>query len=414
MQAINTLDELDAMLGECDRAATDDDLRRVFSRFMMSPQAALPAEVRADPLGDAYHSAQMSLYERISGRTYSLLNEHTPFDVAAAVTRPFPYSTGSCSTAGDHLVTIGQFLKVLSLAPESRILELGPGWGNTTLALAALGHRVTAVDVEPSFCELIRRRAAQSGLEIEVVDADFRWVNTVEQPYDAIIFFECFHHAADHLTLLRSLHHALRPGGRVYLGAEPILTDFPIPWGIRLDGQSLWSVRKFGWMELGFSKAYFEQAFAATGWIGTQHALPGPATWELRRSAEPLEFMANDPRLASLTGTRTPTSIRLAHAPQGFAVFGPYIPLSPGRFVAGLWLDGNADAAGQATMDICVKSGTKILSSRSVAMAELEPGVPCLELAFTLDAFYEDVEVRLANEEGFTGCFTKLTITPAA
>lgn len=412
MQMINTLDELDAMLGECEQAATDDELRRVFSRFMMSPEAGMPEEVRADPFGDAYHSAQMSLYERISGRTYSLLNEHTPFNVSAAVTRPFPYSTGSCSTAGDHLVTIGQFLKVLNLPSGSRILELGPGWGNITLALAALGHRVTAVDIEPGFCELIRRRAAQSGLEIEVIEADFRWVGDVEQPYDAVIFFECFHHAADHLTLLRSLHRALKPGGRVYLGAEPILIDFPVPWGLRLDGQSLWSIRKFGWMELGFSNKYFEQALAATGWVGIQHSSPGPGTWELRRSTESIEFMASDPRLGSLTGTCTHVGIRLAHAVPGFAVFGPYIPLSPGRFVARLWLHADVNAAGQGTMDICVEAGMKVVSSRHVSIDELEDNNSCLELAFTLDSFYKNVEVRFANEDGFTGCFTKLTITP--
>jgi hypothetical protein len=34
--------------------------------------------------------------------------------------------------------------------------------------------------------------------------------------------------------------------------AEPITDDFGEPWGLRLDGMSAWSIRKHGWLELGF------------------------------------------------------------------------------------------------------------------------------------------------------------------
>lgn len=412
MRAISSLDELDMMLAECDRAATDDDLRQVFTCFEMAPSGIF-AGAGTDPLSGAYHAAQMAFYERISGRAYTLKNEHTPFDVAAAIARPFPYSTGSCTTAGDHFITIGQFLKVLRLAPGSRILELGPGWGNLTLALAALGHRVTAVDVEPRFCDLIRTRASQAGLDIDVVNADFGWVASVEQPYDAVVFFECFHHAADHLKLLRDLHHALKPGGRIYLGAEPILADFPVPWGLRMDGQSLWSIRKFGWMELGFNNEYFEHALAATGWSGTRHAAPGPATWELRRSDEPLEIAATDARFGSVTGRRTPNGIQLTRAASGYALFGPYVPLAPGNYVARLWLDGTEPAEGRGKVDVCVQTGAKVVSSRQVAVPSTAGQARCFELLFTLEEQYDDVEVRFTNDDGFTGCITKLLISPS-
>lgn len=240
MQIIKTLAELDQKLKECDcaGAVSDDRLRAVFATFRMDRPDGLPT----DPFSEEYHQFQMRLYRNISGKDYSTANEATIFDVASAARRPFPYATGSCITLGEQLMAIGFAMRSMALAPHSRVLELGAGWGNTTLMLAELGHQVTALDVEPRFCELIRQRAAQRDLAIEVVNADFMWVEEVRVPFDAVIFFELFHHAENHMRLLRALRQAITPEGRIFFGAEPIQPDFPQPWGLRLDGQSLWSI----------------------------------------------------------------------------------------------------------------------------------------------------------------------------
>ena len=47
---------------------------------------------------------------------------------------------------------IGFVLRSMALAPSSRVLEFGAGWGTTSLWLAQLGHHVTVVDIEPCFC----------------------------------------------------------------------------------------------------------------------------------------------------------------------------------------------------------------------------------------------------------------------
>lgn len=54
--------------------------------------------------------------------------------------------------------------------------------------------------------------------------------------FDAILFFECFHHCSDHRELIRKLAVALVPEGRVYFAAEPIDDSFAMPWGLRLMG----------------------------------------------------------------------------------------------------------------------------------------------------------------------------------
>jgi SAM-dependent methyltransferase len=239
MQTIRDIAELDAKIEECNRAeaVSDDAMRAVFGTFQMDPPASLPA----DPFGPEYRDFQLELYRRVSGRPYSTGNEETPFDVERAVLRPFPFTTGSCVTTGEHFMAVGFLLRAMALPPNSRVLEFGPGWGNTTIMLAKLGHRVTAVDIEGRFCELLRRRAEREGVEIEVVNADFLWVEEAAEArrFDTVLFFECFHHCADHLRLLRALRGALAPGGRVFFGAEPIAPGFPMPWGLRLDGCSL-------------------------------------------------------------------------------------------------------------------------------------------------------------------------------
>ncbi len=285
MQVISTLAELAAKIAECNGLLvheSDDAMRRMFNTFRMD----FSSEAPADPFGPAYREFQMSLYERMAGKPYALANERTHFDVDGMVDRPFPYYLQSSSTAGHHLLAIGFMLCKLDVPPRSRIVEFGPGWGNTTLELARNGFHVTAVDIEPNFCEVVRRRALTSGLAIDVVEADFFWSESGDRQFDAALFFECFHHCDDHIRLLRALHKVVVPGGSVFLASEPIIEDYGTPWGVRMDGEALWAARNFGWLELGFDEAYFREALSRTGWSGIKHVcatVPWASVWQLRR-----------------------------------------------------------------------------------------------------------------------------------
>ncbi|MDX8512384.1 class I SAM-dependent methyltransferase [Mesorhizobium captivum] len=285
MEIVSNMQQLDAKLAECEAAAQESDsaLRRVFSTFRMD----FSNEVPADPFSSEYMDFQICLYRKISGKDYSPYNEQSKFNVTMADRRPFPFNSGSCKTVGYFTMGAGFLLNTLDLAPGARVVEFGPGWGNTTIAMAMLGLDVTAVDIESDFCELLELRARRHEVDVKVVNADFMWAENVQDPFDAAIFFECFHHCSDHMRLLNALRTAVKPGGRVYFAAEPIVPDFPIPWGLRMDGESLWAIRRNGWMELGFSECYFQDALARTGWMATKHVLPDlgwAAVWEARRS----------------------------------------------------------------------------------------------------------------------------------
>ncbi|SAL56614.1 Mg-protoporphyrin IX methyl transferase [Caballeronia udeis] len=283
MKILKTVDELDEEIRKCDAVSSDTELRALFRTFKMKYSKA-----DEDPFSMAYATAQFKLYEEISGQPYRLQNEETKFDLDAVAVRPFPYSTGSTQVVGDQLFAIGSLMRRMKIPSGGRILEFGPGWGNTTIAFAKAGFQVTAVDIEKRFCELLERRAAQAHVSLSVINDDFMWAESVSEPYDAVVFFECFHHCADHMRLLRALQKTLKINGRIYFLGEPITRRFRIAWGLRLDGESLWAVRKHGWLELGFNETYFERALAGAGLRGMKYqSLTTTATvWEIGRIDE--------------------------------------------------------------------------------------------------------------------------------
>jgi hypothetical protein len=103
------------------------------------------------------------------------------------------------------------------------------------------------------------------GKQVELFAEDMLNFRT-EEKYDAAVFFECFHHCSNHLKMLANLHHIIKDDGVIAFASEPI-TDFPYPWGLRLDGMSVWSIRKFGWLELGFNTSYFLKTLLLMGWV---------------------------------------------------------------------------------------------------------------------------------------------------
>lgn len=261
---ITTLAELDAQLRELDAAGavSDDALRQGFTTFYMDFPWPLPA----NPDSAAYRDLQFRFYEWLHGKPYASSNEVSSFDVDQALRSPFPYCTRSAQTIGGQLIAIGHILRSFDLPAGASVLEFGPGWGNTTLQLARSGYRVTTIDIERNFVELIEKRARGENLDVDVRQGDFSAIHSLGQRYDGVLFFECFHHCDDPAALVAGLDAVVAPGGKVVFAAEPISDHFPMPWGLRLDGESLWAIRKNGWLELGFQETWFRGLLARHGW----------------------------------------------------------------------------------------------------------------------------------------------------
>ena len=405
MQIVRTIAELDAKLTECDDAGRDseDRKRALLGGFRMEAPQDLPS----DPFSPDYRGAQLAFYEAIAGHAYSPEYEATKFDVDAYVQRPFPFYTESSAVAGEYFMAIGAVLHAMALPPGSRVLEFGAGWAWTSLMLAQLGHKVTVIDIEPCYCELIARRAAREGVEIEVVNDDFFCIETMQREFDAVLFYSCFHHCDDHMRLLRALKGVTAADGRIYFGAEPIEADFPYPWGVRLDGRALWDVRKNGWLELGFRDDYFVTALMRAGWFPRRVQTEGTGVWEARRlEGLSFRFAASGPEVRTQIGAVRGDALVLDGRTQGTAVYGPYIDLPAGAYLARIGFLGGRAPRGPTVMDIAAEAG-----ERRIAELSLSDG-PLAEIPFRLDAHARNVEVRLHVEKGFTGEIEYVEIAP--
>lgn len=115
--------------------------------------------------------------------------------------------------------------------PGARLLDVPCGNGRHSLALAALGYRVSGVDLAHGF--ISEARAAQSGAGAEFIQADMRNLPWQAEFDGAFCFGNSFGYL-DHAAMeafVRAIAGALKPGARFIIDhpmvAEAILPNFP-------------------------------------------------------------------------------------------------------------------------------------------------------------------------------------------
>lgn len=237
-----------------------------------------------DPFSDEYRELAMRIYFEVRG------GEHADYQperdeasgsgvVANVFSEVSPWSFRDTSFIAEMLFSWGHILRLLDTngAANTRVLEYGPGSGQILLTLARSGCEAHAVDIDAASLESVAEQARLMGLTVHTERAVFG-EGFEGQLFDCIIFFEAFHHAADFQALSRRLQERLAPGGKVIFCGEPIVPQaggpVPYPWGPRLDGLSAFCIRRFGWMELGFTREFFVEMLRATGWQVQYHPFP--------------------------------------------------------------------------------------------------------------------------------------------
>ncbi|GAG14209.1 unnamed protein product, partial [marine sediment metagenome] len=65
-------------------------------------------------------------------------------------------------------------VEALALPAESRILDLCCGVGRHTVPLASRGYRMVGLDLDEAALALARQRAQDSGVDVELVQAEMR------------------------------------------------------------------------------------------------------------------------------------------------------------------------------------------------------------------------------------------------
>jgi len=239
-----------------------------------------------DPFSADYRAKAMRLYLDLRGRAddgyQPEVHELTgdtglPADIWR---NSSPWSFRSSQMAAEFLVCWGHIMRLLELPNDSSasILEYGSGSGQLLLLLARMGLDVHAVDIDQPSLDLVAAQANAMGLEVKREKAVFG-EGFEGKRFDRIIFFEAFHHAWDFEKLLKRLSDRLAPGGLLIMCGEPVVSDptesIPFPWGPRLDALSIFCMRHFGWMELGFREDFLFDVFNLHGWLITDHQIAG-------------------------------------------------------------------------------------------------------------------------------------------
>ena len=382
---------IDNFLLKLESARDDDQLRSLFTEFSVDYDQNIPE----DPFSSEYRDHQLALYASLAKKEYSINNEVTKFNISEMVQSPFPYCHESFQTVGDTLLAIGFLIKKMALPKGSRILEFGPGWGNTSVELAKTGYEVIAVDIEENFVKLITERAKKEGLQnLKSQRGDFFDIDNFSQGFDAILFFESFHHCSDHQKLLQKCHRVLKPNGKVVFGAEPITPDFPIPWGLRMDGQSIWAIRKNGWLELGFNRDYFELACKRSGFfVDFYDGQDGP--WSnvaiATRTSESSSSFTISSGLRTQSGHVENESI-VGDDSEGYLIYGPYINLSKGSYDIWINLDSQKNSPIELIFDVVSRNGTLTHSQKRIS---INKGDSQFNDTFVLDIHANMIEFRL-------------------
>jgi len=121
-----------------------------------------------------------------------------------------------------------QYAKVFeSLPPGSKILDVGVGFGQSSVYLATRGHSVFAVEPSLSMCKLICETARRFSLEITPVQGVGENLSRVGiTDFDAVVFNASLHHCDQPVAAIAEAFNCLKPGGQLVLVNENMLK----PW----------------------------------------------------------------------------------------------------------------------------------------------------------------------------------------
>lgn len=95
----------------------------------------------------------------------------------------------------------------------ARMLEIGCGTGQATVALAERDYRIVAVELGPEMATVARRNLARFD-SVEVVAAAFEDWPLPDEPFDVVFSATAFHWVDPAVRVSKSAD-ALRPGGRL-------------------------------------------------------------------------------------------------------------------------------------------------------------------------------------------------------
>jgi 2-polyprenyl-3-methyl-5-hydroxy-6-metoxy-1,4-benzoquinol methylase len=120
------------------------------------------------------------------------------------------------------------------LAPQSRILDVGAGWGQLSIPLAQRGHQVVALDQTPNRLRLLDAISRQEGATCDLLCGDIETAPLRNNTFDLIILNGVLEWtvrdrssdaspATHQVAVLEHCRSLLAPGGQIFLAIENAL-----------------------------------------------------------------------------------------------------------------------------------------------------------------------------------------------
>lgn len=109
------------------------------------------------------------------------------------------------------------FLERLSIAPGTRMLDLGCGAGQIAIPAARAGVQVTGIDIAPQQIEQARTRAQAEGLDVTFEEGDAEMLPYADASFDLVVSLIGAMFAPRPDRVAAEMLRVCRPGGRIVM-----------------------------------------------------------------------------------------------------------------------------------------------------------------------------------------------------
>ena len=219
-----------------------------------------------DPFSKDYRDWEMGFFDFISGSKYNSESEGFTHDFISTYNHRPPTAHWDIITRISYMKTYTTFLEICKPVPEMNVLEMGCGWGVLLELFGRCGCYVTGIDASRGFADYTRNMLSMQNIKSDIIFGTFYDIEKIDRVFDIIIFEASFHHTGEPLRLMRSLKSKLSKNGKLFFLNEAFSNDFDRPWGVvRYDGESIFQIRKRGWLEFGYRLDFFIDLLSRTG-----------------------------------------------------------------------------------------------------------------------------------------------------
>jgi ubiquinone/menaquinone biosynthesis C-methylase UbiE len=130
------------------------------------------------------------------------------------------WASGDYSIIGSKLVIVSERLCEsinLRLRANHRVLDVATGHGNTAIAAARQGCKVTGIDITPALLDHARKRAAAEHLMVNFQEGDLEDIPFPDETFDIVLSTFGLMFASNHHKAASELLRVCRTGGKIGL-----------------------------------------------------------------------------------------------------------------------------------------------------------------------------------------------------